>query len=219
MATKKTAAKKAAKTTNQKAAAKRTANKSAAPAAEAGTARGAPVSAAGASTRASADPGTDVGTFGTADLETQKAASVAAQAQYVPNDNNLTPSVGLRLDAVQQAVSERDRLVREGENRRRTHEEVVTQNQSGIMNDLQSSPKAPFDNPLQKPIEPGQTGIHPDVTSPTNAMADEQPRLPGTGVADPRDLAPGQDLSPSPPVSSSNIVPTPLKEGTNFSKV
>lgn len=41
-------------------------------------------------------------------------------------------------------------------------------------------------------------------------------RVPGTGVADPKDLAPGQDLRPSPPGGVS-ITPLPDKPGTKYS--
>ena len=51
-------------------------------------------------------------------------------------------------------------------------------------------------------------GIHPDVTSPTTGPV---VNVPGTGVAKLSELAPGQSLAPSPPISSSNILPQPDK--------
>ena len=42
--------------------------------------------------------------------------------------------------------------------------------------------------------------------------------VPGSGVADPRDLAPGQDLSPSPPYGV-NITPQPNKAGSVYSEL
>lgn len=81
--------------------------------------------------------------------------------------------------------------------------------------------RAPMDNAMQKRNDIAHpTGIHPDVTSPTTGpIGQVAQNIPGTGVADIRDLAPGQDLSPSPPVSSSNILPQPNKPGSLFSKL
>jgi hypothetical protein len=81
--------------------------------------------------------------------------------------------------------------------------------------------RAPMDNAMQKRNDIAHpTGISPDVTSPTTGPVGQVARnIPGTGVADIRDLAPGQDLSPSPPVSSSNILPQPNKPGSVFSKL
>lgn len=81
--------------------------------------------------------------------------------------------------------------------------------------------RAPMSNAMQKRNDIAHpTGISPDVTSPTTGPVGQVAQnIPGTGVADITDLAPGQDLSPSPPVSSSNILPQPNKPGSLFSKL
>lgn len=159
----------------------------------------------------------DVSVLGNADVETQKAAAVAASVQA--GDPQLQWAVDPRASAVQQALADRDRLLQEGETRRRQAERARQETTQRIMRDLQPEPRAPLDNPTRRPDDPQQVGVSPDVTSPTSLMHHDEPRLPGTGVADPRDLAPGQSMAPSPPISSSNIVPTPLKPGTHFSKI
>lgn len=57
------------------------------------------------------------------------------------------------------------------------------------------------------PASPAAQGVSPDVTSPVDLSA---PVL-GSGVAKLHELAPGQSLAPSPPISSSNILPQPEK--------
>lgn len=199
-ATKKSTAKKAA--TNQSAAKQRTAAKA-------------------QETAARATGQTDLQKFGDADTETQKAASVAAQVEvgsFTSADQQ--GAVSQRVDAVQAAVAERDKILREAQQEEQQKAVVEQQNSVDLMSNLQAPPRAPSTNATgPKAHGVNEVGIHPDVTSPTNLMAAETPALPGTGVADPRDLAPGQDMSPSPPVSSSNILPQPDKAGTGFSKL
>ena len=73
---------------------------------------------------------------------------------------------------------------------------------------------------LRAPVDPAKAqGISPDVTSAVNVTSLGELPVPGTGVAHPDDLAPGQSMAPSPPQSSSNIVPNPDKPGTHFSKM
>lgn len=180
---------------NQKAAAKRTSNKS--------------------TTDASA-------AYGDANTETQKAAAGYAQSGHDPSavaDPSLRKSVETRQSRQQQAVAEQQRVAKEAAEQARKAQAVEAEQTTHVMNELDAPLRAPTDNAMQKPAAPAQVGVHPDVTSPTNLMAAETPALPGTGVADPRDLAPGQDMSPSPPVSSSNILPQPDKPGTPFSKL
>lgn len=199
-ATKKTTAKKSA--TNQSAAKQRTAAKA-------------------QETAARATGQTDLQKFGDADTETQKAASVAAQAQVTSFSTSAQQgAVDQRVDAVQQAVAERDKILREAKQDEEKAAVVDQQNAADLMTSLQAPLRAPTTNATgPKAHGVNDVGVHPDVTSPTNLMAAQTPALPGTGVADPRDLAPGQDMSPSPPVSSSNILPQPDKAGTGFSKL
>jgi hypothetical protein len=219
MATRKTTAKKAA-ATNQKAAAKRTAAKQ--------EPKDNPVSnetTRAATTSEQADHArvtsgeTDVQRFGDADTETQKSAAGTAQLAYATGQSGSTDASTQRLSAVEQAVAERDKIVQQAADEAKRAEQVESANVAEVMTDLQSAPKAPVTNAMQQPLAVADVGIHPDVTSPTNLYAMQNPALPGTGVADPRDLAPGQDMSPSPPISSSNILPTPTKPGTPFSKL
>ena len=192
----KTAAEKKA-ASNQKAAAKRTASKAA------------------ASTDASA-------AYGTANTETQKAAAGYAQtgqSTKLAADPSLAGAVQSRESRIRAAVAEQQSVGKQSAEEVRRADEAAAEQHEHVMNELEAPLRAPTTNAMQAPREPGQVGIHPDVTSPTNLMAAENPALPGTGVADPRDLAPGQDMSPSPPVSSSNILPLPDKPGTHFSKL
>ena len=188
---------------NQKAAAKRTSNKSA--------------------TTAKADEATDASAaYGDANTETQKAAAGYAQSGHDPSavaDPSLQKSVQVRLSRQEEAVAEQQRVAKEAAEQARKAQAAEAEQTTHVMNELEAPLRAPTDNAMQKPAAPAQVGVHPDVTSPTNLMAAETPALPGTGVADPRDLAPGQDMSPSPPVSSSNILPQPDKPGTPFSKL
>lgn len=76
---------------------------------------------------------------------------------------------------------------------------------------------------MRVPVEPGSrtvpTGIDADVTSPVAVGVGALPdHMPGTGVADPKDLAPGQSLEPSPPGGVA-IAPLPNKPGTLYSKL
>lgn len=161
---------------------------------------------------------TDVDKFGTSDTETQKAASVAA-ARTAPVTGTYGDAVGSRQDAISKALSERETIIKQAAKEVPAQADAEAANTTALMNDLEAPLKAPVTNPLQKPLQVTDVGIHPDVTSPVNLFAAQAPALPGTGVADPRDLAPGQDMSPSPPVSSSNILPNPDKPGTNFSRL
>lgn len=188
---------------NQKAAAKRTSTKAAT------------AEQVNADTDASA-------AYGNANTETQKAAAGFAQSGHDPSavaDPSLRKSVQVRLSRQEEAVAEQRRVAEEAAKQVREQQGAEAESTTHVMNELEAPLRAPTDNAYQKPAAPAQVGVHPDVTSPTNLMASEVPALPGTGVADPRDLAPGQDMSPSPPVSSSNILPQPDKPGTPFSKL
>ena len=58
------------------------------------------------------------------------------------------------------------------------------------------------DQPRKKPVQYQRDEVHPDVTSLGGPKA-----VLGNGIAKHEDLAPGQSLEPSPPASSSNILP------------
>lgn len=201
-ATKKSTAKKAA--TNQQAAKQRTS-----------------AAAKQQESQARATGKTDLQKFGDADTETQKAAAGAAQLEVTGfTTSEQQGAVNQRVSSVEQAVAERDRILREAQKEEQQAAVVEQQNSVDLMSNLQAPLRAPSTNPTgPKAHGVNEVGVHPDVTSPTNLMAAQTPALPGTGVADPRDLAPGQDMSPSPPVSSSNILPQPDKAGTGFSKL
>jgi hypothetical protein len=164
---------------------------------------------------------TDLQKFGDADEQTQKAAAGAAQLEVTGfSTSDQRSAVSTRVGAVERACAERDRILQQAQREQEKAAHVDEQNVAAVMNDLQAPPRAPATNATgPKAHGVNEVGIHPDVTSPTNLYAAETPALPGTGVADPRDLAPGQDMSPSPPVSSSNILPLPDKAGTPFSKL
>lgn len=220
MATRKTAAKKAAKkTTNQQAAAKRTAKKSV----KADTTPTADQTDASRTAAARVTVGdstlTDVSKFGTSDTETQKAAAGQAQLEATSFTGDAAGAVNLRVSNVQAAVAEQRAVAEQAAKEEQAQAVVASDNAAAVMNDLQAPLRAPTTNSTQKVHGVNEVGIHPDVTSPTNLMGAQEPALPGTGVADPRDLAPGQDMSPSPPVSSSNILPQPDKPGSRFSKL
>lgn len=172
--------------------------------------------------RAAGEDASGAEVYGNANTETQKAAAGYAQTDMDTGrvaDPALGQSVQARQSRIQQAVAEQRRVAEEAANEVREADKAAVETHEAVMNNLEAPLRAPTTNAMQAPREPGQVGVHPDVTSPTNLMAAEQPALPGTGVADPRDLAPGQDMSPSPPVSSSNILPQPDKPGTPFSKL
>ena len=208
MATRKNAAKTATKksadkATNQKAAKQRT------------------TAAAKQKAQARATGNTDVQKFGNADTETQKAAAGAVQ---ITSASFSTPeqkaAVSNRQSAVEKALAERDQILQQAQKEEASQAVVEQQNVADVMTELQAPLRAPSTNPTgPKAHGVNEVGVHPDVTSPTNLYAAQTPALPGTGVADPRDLAPGQGMSPSPPVSSSNILPQPDKPGTGFSKL
>ncbi len=172
-----------------------------------------------AQARATGD--TDLQKFGDSDTETQKAAAGAAQVRVTSFTGDVpAQAVSQRVGSVEQALAERNRVLEQAQREQEQRAVVEQQNTADVMTNLQAPLRAPADNPTgPRAHGVNEVGVHPDVTSPTNLMAAETPALPGTGVADPRDLAPGQDMSPSPPVSSSNILPQPDKPGSNFSKL
>ena len=220
MATRKTTAKKSA-ANNQKAAARRTQAQKAADAAA--TARNTANNSAGANVPVNPSP-RDVRaptaqerpfTLAAADLETQKAASVEQQLA-TPIDSHLGAVVAPRVSVVEQAMAQRAADVNQMQqeaDRARESEQAVRAANAGISGDIAATPRVP-DVSGRDP-----QGVHPDVTSPTSAAPAVDVPVPGTGVADPRDLAPGQDLTPSPPISSSNILPTPNKAGSVYAKL
>ncbi len=154
-------------------------------------------------------------TLQAADLQTQKAASVEQQLA-TPIDSTLGTVVQQRVGLVEQAMAQRAGDLSQMQAEAARAEQAQAQehriNAGVAPAGVASTPRVPV-APDKDPA-----GIHPDVTSPTTAVPGEV-RVPGTGVADPRDLAPGQDLTPSPPMSSSNILPTPNKPGSLYAKL
>ena len=150
-----------------------------------------------------------------ADLETQKAASVEQQLA-TPIDSTLGTVVQQRVGLVEQAMAQRagdlSQMHAEADKAAKAEADTHAAN-AGLSGELAQTPRVP--------VAPGKDpqGIHPDVTSPTSAAPAVDVKIPGTGVADPRDLAPGQDLTPSPPMSSSNILPQPNKPGSVYSRL
>lgn len=154
-------------------------------------------------------------TLAAADLQTQKAASVEQQLA-TPADSHLGSVTAQRVSVVEQAMAQRasdiSDMQKEADAAAESEQAVQAVN-AGISEDLAQTPRVP--------VAPGKDpqGVHPDVTSPTSATPAVDVKIPGTGVADPRDLAPGQDLTPSPPMSSSNILPQPNKPGSVYSRL
>ena len=166
-------------------------------------------------------------TLADAPLEVHQAAAViAGRAATSGNDSLLASTVQAKISQVDEAVALREAQAQALEAQQRARDaqkEVERLQNAGVGVDPRepgyATLRAPLDNPMQKPAaEVAPPGIHPDVTSPTSGSPGEV-KIPGTGVADIRDLAPGQSLAPSPPVSSSNIVPTPNKPGTPFAQL
>lgn len=154
-------------------------------------------------------------TLQAADIGTQKAASVEQQLA-TPPDSHLGTVTAQRVSVVEQAMAQRaqdlTQMQRDAEKAAASEQAVQAAN-AGLTGEMAATPRVP--------VAPGKdpAGIHPDVTSPTSATPAVDLPVPGTGVADPRDLAPGQDLTPSPPMSSSNILPQPNKPGSVYSKL
>lgn len=172
-------------------------------------------------------PVTQNPTLADAPLEVLTAASViAGRAATSGNDSLLASTVQNAISQVDEAVALREAqatALAAQQAARDAQAEVERLQNAGVGVDPAAPGvavmRAPLDNPMQKPAgDAAPPGIHPDVTSPTSGSPGEV-RIPGTGVADIRDLAPGQSLAPSPPVSSSNIVPTPNKPGTPFAQL
>lgn len=156
----------------------------------------------------------------------QASAVIAGRAATSGNDSLLASTVQTAIANVDEAVQLREsqaKALQAQQDARDAQREVERLQNAGVGVDPTApgyaTLRAPLDNAMQKPAgDAAPPGIHPDVTSPTTAAPGDV-KIPGTGVADIRDLAPGQSLAPSPPVSSSNIVPTPNKPGTPFAQL
>jgi hypothetical protein len=166
-------------------------------------------------------------TLADAPLEVHTAAAIAAgRMATVGNDGLLSATINNAVSQVNEAVQLREQQAQALQNQQQARDaqaEVERLQNAGVGVDPRApgyaALRAPLDNPMQKPAaDAAAPGISPDVTSPTSGSPGDV-RIPGTGVADVRDLAPGQSLAPSPPVSSSNIVPTPNKPGTPFAQL
>lgn len=166
-------------------------------------------------------------TLADAPLEVHQAAAViAGRAATSGNDSVLASAVQQKISQVDEAVALREaqaQALQKQQEARDAQREVERLQNAGVGVDPAAPGyavlRAPLDNPMQKPAgDAAPPGIHPDVTSPTSGSPGDV-KIPGSGVADIRDLAPGQSLAPSPPVSSSNIVPTPNKPGSPFAQL
>lgn len=146
-------------------------------------------------------------------LETHQAAAGMAQMETTGSDP-VVAATNERVDAINRAVEARNaeakRLQDEAAKNAEGHEAMRVDNLSvplGSPGAEENALRVPAG--VAKPAAPyNPQGIHPDVTSPVTGPA---VNVPGTGVAKLSDLAPGQSLAPSPPISSSNILPQPDK--------
>jgi type II secretory pathway pseudopilin PulG len=166
-------------------------------------------------------------TLADAPLEVHQAAAIAAgRMATVGNEGLVASTIDAKVGQINEAVQLREaqaQALAAQQQARDAQAEVERLHNAGVGVDPTqpgyAQLRAPLDNPMQKPAaDSAPAGISPDVTSPTSGSVGEV-KIPGTGVADIRDLAPGQSLAPSPPVSSSNIVPTPNKPGTPFAQL
>lgn len=176
---------------------------------------------------ATKDPGTSAAPPATVDQTALPLGDHALDTHVLAStlQQNLTPSlqpapvqqaVRERQDAIARAVQDREAAARRAAGRvAQVEADAAAQRVALASTDVKEVLRAPLDNPTQRRVAPA--GIHPDVTSSTSHALDMP--VPGTGVAELTDLAPGQDLSPSPPVSSSNILPQPDKPGSLYSKL
>jgi hypothetical protein len=131
--------------------------------------------------------------------------------------DHVVQAVSQRQQAIQKAVADRSAAARRAAEQVPQMEAAEQAQLTSVANSTEGVPRAPLDNPTRKPLIDPPAGIHPDVTSSTSHALDMP--VPGTGVAEITDLAPGQDISPSPPISSSNILPQPNKPGSLYSKL
>lgn len=148
-------------------------------------------------------------------------ATAASIANNLPRPENYTGPVGAAVEdrraRIAQAVTQREAAARRATEVQQVATQIAEVEQHLLATvDANPLPRAPLTNAMQKPAaSAAPPGIHPDVTSPTNA--DFAKRPPGTGVAALEDLAPGQDITPCGAMGSSNIVPLPDKPGEPFS--
>lgn len=156
-----------------------------------------------------------------ATVEVHNAASVMAQRMAsLTSDPTLQNQVTARQSDIEAAVQQRTsqaHAAMQQESAQIAQEQLEIAKNVSPTNPARSL-RAPTTNPTHHLVQLGDAGIHPDVTSPTTGPAADL-HIPGTGVAALEDLAPGQDLAPSPPTSSSNIVATPNKPGQLFAKL
>lgn len=213
MATRKTAAKKATTKTNQQAARQRTTAASKATSAEAAV----PPS-----------PVVTGPTLSDAPMPLHQAAAALTSVQAVTaGQPQVQQLVSQRLSDVEQAVALRAQQAQAHSRAAQLRAEAAELERQANVSPAADAPvmqlaaamRAPMTNPTQKPVAVEGAGISPDVTSPISAPGANGWEVPGTGVAELTDLAPGQDLSPSPPISSSNIAPLPNKPGSLYSKL
>lgn len=167
-------------------------------------------------------------TLADAPIEVQNAAAVmAGRMATTGNDPVLQEQLGARVSAIDEAVALRsaqaaalvaNEQAAVAQAQAETAESVAP---ASVQTPGQMGLRAPMSNAMQHRSDVATpAGIHPDVTSPTTGpIGQVAKQIPGTGVAEITDLAPGQDLSPSPPISSSNILPQPNKPGSLFSKL
>lgn len=154
-----------------------------------------------------------------ASRETAVAAhAVAAEHALVDtNTGAFNDEVGSREQRIRQALSEREAKV----GQMRSEKERQWHGHHAAPATVVARPGA---TPLRVPAGPDDAAA-PTVDEQGNEILPTPPAAvaaphgpPGTGVADPADLAPGQSLEPSPP-GGVNIAPLPDKPGSVFSKL
>lgn len=148
-------------------------------------------------------------------LEVHQAAAGNAQGLAAPYAaDGVVAATNERVDAIHAAVqarnaealemTEKNAKAAEGHEAQRVENVSVPLDSAGAKEAALRVPEG-----LQKPAAAyAPQGISPDVTSPVTGPVVQ---VPGTGVAKLSELAPGQSLAPSPPISSSNILPQPDK--------
>ena len=142
-----------------------------------------------------------------ADLSAQAVAAQAVAADAGTGGDAFSAAVSDHKSDIEKALAERESVVGE----MKSEYEQSAKDAKKAQNTQQKRHEELAHHVVPRTVEdiPPAVGPGPAPT-PTTA--------PGTGVADPRDLAPGQDLSPCPPGGVS-IAPQPNKEGSLFSKI
>lgn len=144
----------------------------------------------------------------------QAAAGAAQLATGQRGNTTLADATGERMSAIDAAVKARSdeaRRIQDQNAKAAEGEEAMRVENQSVPLDSMGAAEAEMRVPAgvaKAAVTYEAQGISPDVTSPTTGPV---VHVPGTGVAKLSELAPGQSLAPSPPISSSNILPQPDK--------